>query len=218
MAQIFHPSTNTVSKVSILVALVLLVAGLLVAAGVQRSDYITSENEPRRQPVPFSHEHHVGGLGIDCRYCHTTVAESSFAGMPSTKTCMTCHSQIWTQAEVLAPVRSSWETGTPIRWNRIYDLPRFAYFHHGIHVQKGIGCVTCHGRVDEMPLLWRSVSLYMAWCLDCHRRPEEHLRPREAVYSMEWKPPADQLELGRRLRDAYDIRTFQLTDCSICHR
>lgn len=173
-------------------------------------------NVPISQPVPFSHEHHVRGLGIDCRYCHTTVEVSAFAGIPPTETCMTCHSQIWTDAEMLEPVRQSYQNNVPLTWNRVYDLPGFVYFNHSIHVSKGIGCSTCHGQVDSMPLMWRVTPLTMAWCLECHRAPERYVRPREAVFSMSYRPPANQLELGRKLIGEYNIR--KLTDCYTCHR
>ena len=146
--------------------------------------------------MPFSHEHHVRGLGIDCRYCHTSVEKSSFAGIPPTETCMTCHSQIWTDSPMLEPVRTSLRTNTPIRWNRVHDLPDYVYFNHGIHVQKGVGCVSCHGRVDQMPLTWKAEPMTMEWCLSCHRNPEKHLRPREEVFNMDWVPPEDQVDAG----------------------
>ena len=169
--------------------------------------------------MPFSHEHHVGGLGIDCRYCHTTVETSSFAGMPATEVCMNCHKQIWSEAPMLEPVRESYRSGRPIRWNRVYDLPGFAYFDHSIHVHKGVGCVTCHGRVDQMPLLWRANTLYMKWCLGCHEAPERFVRPREHVFELDWRPGEDQETLGRRLVAEYGIMDReQLTSCYVCHR
>jgi hypothetical protein len=183
-----------------------------------RSAFITREGMPRPQPVPFSHEHHVYGLGIDCRYCHVSVEVSSFAGLPSTKTCMTCHSQLWTNAEMLEPVRRSWETGRPIAWTRVHDLPDHVYFDHSIHVQKGVGCSSCHGRVDRMPLVWKTESLQMEWCLGCHRDPSPNLRPRERVFDMEWNPPADQQEKGRGLTKTYALPVQRMADCSVCHR
>ena len=218
MAQIFHPSTNTVSKLTIFGA-VFLIGGLLwLLAELNRSSYVTEVNVVRPQPVPFSHKHHVSGLGIDCRYCHTAVEQSAFAGIPSTATCMNCHSQIWTNSPMLEPVRESYRTGRPLRWIRVHNLADFAYFNHGIHINKGVGCVTCHGRVDQMPLVSQESSLLMEWCLECHRSPEQYLRPREEVFNMTWTPPTDQLELGSQLVRKYNIRTEQLTDCSICHR
>jgi hypothetical protein len=169
--------------------------------------------------VPFSHEHHAGVLGIDCRYCHTSVESSSFAGIPSTKTCMNCHSQIWVGSATLQQVRSSYRTGEPLRWERIYNLPGFVYFDHSIHVQKGIGCSSCHGRVDQMPFTYQVPSLLMEWCVDCHRHPEREIRPREAVFDMNYEKPADQLTLGRQLVDEYHVRGERhLTSCSVCHR
>jgi hypothetical protein len=216
MAQIFHPSTNTISRVSILGA-VFIMAGLLwLMAALNRSSYATEEGVARQQPIQFSHEHHVGGLGIDCRYCHASVEVSPFAGLPSTETCMNCHAYIWTESPFLAPVRDSFRTGQSIAWTRVYDLPDFTYFNHSIHVHKGIGCVTCHGRVDRMPLLFKAQSLQMEWCLECHRTPERFVRPREFVFRMDWQPQEDQLTLGRRLVQDYNIA--RLTTCSTCHR
>ncbi len=216
MAQIFHRSTNTLSKLSIFGA-VFILAGLGgVAFVVVRSSYLTEVGVARPQPVPFSHKHHVGGEGFDCRYCHPTVEDSPFAGMPSTKTCMTCHSQIWADSPVLEPVRASFRTDRSIEWTRVHQLADFVYFDHSIHVKKGVGCVTCHGRVDQMPLMWRVNNLLMEWCLDCHRQPERYVRPREQVFNMEWEPPIDQLALGRQLVKDYKIQS--LTNCSTCHR
>ncbi len=218
MAQIFHPSTNTISKLTIFGA-VFLIGGLLwLLAELNRSDYVTQANVVRPQPVPFSHKHHVSGLGIDCRYCHTAVEQSAFAGIPSTSTCMNCHSQIWTNSPMLAPVRDSYRTGQPMRWTRVHNLAEFAYFNHSIHVNKGVGCATCHGPVDQMPLIAQEESLLMEWCLDCHRNPEQYLRPREEVFNMSWTAPANQSELGLELVRKYNVRTEQLTDCSVCHR
>jgi formamidopyrimidine-DNA glycosylase len=219
MAQIFHRSTNTLSRVSIFGALFLLIGSLWLLAAINRSSYVTAQDVVREQPVPFSHDHHVGGLGIDCRYCHTSVETSAFAGIPATAVCMNCHSQIWSTSEMLKPVRDSYQTGTPISWTRVHNLPDFAYFNHAIHVRKGVGCSTCHGPVDQMPLMWQSASLQMEWCLACHRQPERFLRPRDQVFNMGWKPAVDQLELGRKLMKEYNIRTAELlTSCSTCHR
>lgn len=218
MAQLFHPATNHIAKATIFGALFILASLAWFAAEVSRSSYATETHVARTQPVPFSHEHHVAGLGIDCRYCHTTVENASFAGIPTTKTCMTCHSQIWTSAQILEPVRASWRDNRPIHWARVHDLPDFAYFDHSIHVQKGVGCSTCHGPVDQMPLTWKVSTLQMEWCLACHREPERYVRPREHVFNMDWRPPPDQLARGRELVKQYQIRTEQLTNCSICHR
>jgi len=218
MAQIFHPSFNTFSRASIFGAL-FAVAGLLwVLARVERSDYMTQVRVVRDQPVPFSHQHHVSGVGLDCRYCHWPVEESSFAGIPPTQVCMNCHSQIWNEAPTLEPVRASFRTGDPIRWTRVHDLPDYAYFNHSIHVKKGIGCTSCHGRVDKMPLMWKEAPLTMEWCLDCHRNPALHIRPRDEVFNMDYEPKGDQLEIGTRLVKEYDVRTSELDNCSMCHR
>jgi hypothetical protein len=216
MSQIFHHSTNTLAKVSIFGGVFVVAATLWVILEVNRSPYVTRAHEARAQPVPFSHAHHVGGLGVDCRYCHTSVDKSAVAGIPPTKTCMNCHSQIWSQSPALEPVRESFRTGTSIEWTRVHDLPDFAYFDHSAHVNKGVGCSTCHGRVDQMPLVWQEKSLQMEWCLECHRRPEKYLRPQSEVYNIAYEPPADQLTLGRRLVKEYNIKTR--TSCSACHR
>lgn len=219
MAQIFHPSTNTLSRLSIFGALFLLAFLAWVGAALNRSDYATQAHVTRVQPVQFSHEHHVGGLGLDCRYCHTSVEDSSFAGIPPTQTCMNCHSQIWATSPYLEPVRASWQTNTPIVWTRVHNLADFVYFDHSIHIHKGVGCVTCHGRVDRMPLTWQEHSLQMEWCLECHRQPQRFLRPREHVFDMDWQPPTDQLTLGRQLVKEYHIRDAAiLTSCDTCHR
>jgi hypothetical protein len=218
MAQIFHPSTNTISKLTIFGAVFLIAGFLWLLAELNRSDYVTQANVVRPQPVPFSHKHHVSGLGIDCRYCHTAVEQSAFAGIPSTSTCMNCHSQIWTNSPMLEPVRESYRTGRPLRWTRVHNLAEFAYFDHSIHVNKGVGCATCHGPVDQMPLIAQQESLLMEWCLDCHRNPERYLRPREEVFNMSWAAPGNQSEIGLELVRKYNVRTEQLTDCSVCHR
>jgi formamidopyrimidine-DNA glycosylase len=216
VAQIFHPSTNTISKLSIFGTAILLVALVVALAAINESPYITEVGVARGQPVPFSHKHHVGDDGIDCRYCHTSVETSSFAGIPPTKTCMNCHSQIWADSPMLAPVRESFRQDRSIQWTRVHNLPGFVYFDHSIHVHKGIGCSTCHGRVDKMPLMWRENTLYMDWCLECHRQPERFVRPREYVFRMDYVPPADQIALGQKLVQEYKIQ--KLTSCSTCHR
>jgi hypothetical protein len=216
MSQIFHPSTNTISKLSIFGAVFFLGGSLWVLAEMNRSSYMTQTFVPRNQPVPFSHKHHVAGLGIDCRHCHTTVEDSAFAGIPPTKTCVNCHSQIWKDSPMLEPVRASFRNDESIEWTRVHDLPDFVYFNHSIHVKKGIGCESCHGRVDQMPLVWKANTLQMEWCLNCHRHPERSVRPREEVFTMGWEPPADDPGLGERLMKEYNIR--RATDCSVCHR
>jgi hypothetical protein len=216
MAQIFHPSTNTISRVTIFGGAILLIILVATLATINESPYITEVGVARSQPVPFSHKHHVGDDGIDCRYCHTSVEQSSFAGIPPTKTCMNCHSQIWSESPMLEPVRESFRSDKSIEWTRVHNLPGFVYFDHSIHIHKGVGCSTCHGRVDKMALTWRENSLYMDWCLDCHRAPERYVRPRQEVFNMPYQPPADQDALGAKLVKEYKIR--KLTSCSTCHR
>jgi hypothetical protein len=216
LSQIFHPSTNTIARASF-IALALGAGGLLaVMASIQRSSYVTQAYVALDQPVPFSHQHHAGGMGIDCRYCHTSVEESAFAGIPPTATCMNCHTHLFKDAPTLEPVRESYRTGRSIRWARVHNLADFAYFDHSIHVAKGVACVTCHGRVDRMALIWKTASLQMEWCLECHRNPGAFIGPREEVFNMDWQPPADRAALAERLLDEYDIHTR--TDCSTCHR
>ena len=214
--QIFHRSTNTLSKVSIFGAVFVLGFVTWVFARLDRSGYNTGQDVTLAQPVPFSHDHHTVALGIDCRYCHTSVETAAMAGVPPTQTCMNCHAQIWTNAELLEPVRASLRERRPIAWERVHDLPDFVYFDHSIHVAKGVGCAECHGRVDEMPLVWRTETLQMEWCLDCHRDPEPRLRPRSEITNVAWEPPADRRELGAALAHDYDVRAR--IDCTVCHR
>jgi hypothetical protein len=216
MSQIFSKSANAWSKSSIFAVLGLL-ATIGGAIGVlQRSDFVTSANQFKQQPVQFSHQHHVGGIGIDCRYCHTSVEVSSTAGIPPTKTCINCHSQIWSTSPYLEPVRSSFRDDKPLQWLRVHDTPDFVYFNHSIHVKKGMGCETCHGRVDKMPLMKQQSSLQMEWCLNCHRNPEQFVRPRSEVFTMGYVAAVDQRELGPQLVAEYKIQS--LTNCSVCHR
>jgi hypothetical protein len=216
MAQIFHRSTNTISRLSIFGAVFLVALLTWLVGMIDRSPYVNERWVVPEQPVPFSHKHHVSDDGIDCRYCHTSVETSGFAGIPPTKTCMNCHSILWSDSPMLEPVRESFKTGKPLEWTRVHDLPDFVYFDHSIHVHKGVGCATCHGPVDRMPLTWRENSLQMEWCLECHRNPERYVRPREEVFNMAWQPPANQETLGRELVRAYGIQ--QKTSCSVCHR
>jgi hypothetical protein len=217
--QIFHRSFNTISRVTIFGAVFFVAFAGWCLAVVVRSSYVTNVGITREQPVPFSHEHHVTGLGIDCRYCHTTVEASAYPGMPTTKICMNCHQQIWTGSSMLEPVRESYRTGKPIEWNRVHRLSEFVYFDHGVHVNKGVGCVSCHGPVNNMPLMWQHGTLLMEWCLNCHRAPEAHVRPKERVFDMTWMPENDgtnQNELGRKLVADYHVE--KLIHCSTCHR
>src|SRR5688572_32972122 len=216
MPQIFHRSANTLSKVS-LAGILVLVGGLIgLAMLLGRSSYVTRAQEYVEQPVQFSHLHHVLDDGIDCRYCHTSVETSSFAGIPPTKTCMNCHSQIWQSAPILEPVRASFREDRPMQWIRVHDLPDFVYFNHSIHVKKGMGCETCHGRVDQMPLIRQENSLQMEWCVNCHRNPQDYVRPRSDIFTMGYRPPRPQSEEGPRLVAEYNIKPS--TDCSTCHR
>ena len=219
MSQIFHRSSNALARTSIFGAV--FIVGFVGWAGYQLdlSHYLTRQDVPRDQPIPFSHEHHVGGEGFDCRYCHTSVETSSFAGLPATQTCMNCHSQIWRTSPTLEPVRASFRTDQSISWTRVHDLPDFVYFNHSIHVAKGVGCESCHGRVDKMPLMMQAANLRMEWCLNCHRHPEQYVRPREFITTMGYVPAGDQEEIGRRLVQEYHIQDArQLTSCSTCHR
>jgi Cytochrome c7 and related cytochrome c len=216
MAQIFHRSTNTIARVSIYGTAFLLVALAWAVYALSASPYVTDVNVAKDQPVPFSHKHHVGELGLDCRYCHTAVESSSSAGMPPTQTCMTCHSQIWVNSPMLEPVRASYRDDKSIQWIRVNAVPDFVYFNHSIHVNKGVACVTCHGPVGDMPLTWRANTLQMGWCLDCHRSPEKFVRPRENVFDIRYKEPANQEELGKKLMKEYKIQS--LTNCTTCHR
>jgi hypothetical protein len=216
MPQIFQRSANSLSKISLL-GVVTFLAGLLwLALTLSRSGYVTRANEFIEQPLQFSHAHHVGDDGIDCRYCHTSVETSPFAGIPPTKTCMNCHSQLWANSPILEPVRASFRDDRPLHWVRVHDLPDFVYFNHSVHIKKGVGCETCHGRVDQMPLMLQQQSLQMEWCIACHRAPENFVRPRNQVFTMGYEPPMPQSVLGPQLVKEYNIRGN--TSCSTCHR
>lgn len=235
MPQIFHRSTNTISRFSIILALVVASVLLFYFELMQRSPYYSWRGVAREQPVPFSHQHHVAGLGIDCRYCHTSVENSNFAGIPPTKTCMNCHAEIWTNAPMLEPVRESFRTGRSLVWTRVNAVPDFVYFDHSIHISKGVGCNTCHGQVNRMPLMLAQSDMRMEWCLECHRAPEKYLRPKdnENVFNMDYEPPShdhtvtvdgkafnDQIALGTYLKSKYNVRTVYdiASSCSTCHR
>jgi len=219
MSQTFSRRMNFLSRLTIFGAVFIVSAVALAIAEIVRSPYVTEAGVVRVQPVPFSHKHHVGDIGIDCRYCHASVERSAFAGIPSTKTCMNCHSQVWSDSPELEPVRESFRNNTSIQWTRVNTLPDFVYFDHSIHLAKGVGCVTCHGQVDTMPLMWRENPLTMEWCLECHRNPARYIRPREQVFAMHWQPPATQQDFGQKLAAAYKIlSTEKLTNCSTCHR
>jgi len=219
MAQVFPRAANALAKATIIGSVLGAALLMLMALIYARSSYGTDAGVVRVQPIPFSHEHHVGVLDIDCRYCHTSVETSSFAGLPATKTCMNCHSQMWVGSAMLEPVRDSYRDDRSIRWQRVYNLPGFVYFDHSIHVHSGVGCSSCHGQIDEMPFTYQVPSLLMQWCIDCHRNPERELRPRGEVFSMQYRQPPGQLALGRRLMTEYHIKDAEsLTSCSVCHR
>ena len=232
MPQFFPPSANHYARTSLILAIVVLGTLGLTAYKLQSSPWVTREGLRPEQPVPFSHQHHVSGLGIDCRYCHTSVETSGFAGIPPTKTCMNCHSQIWTNAPLLEPVRASFRDNKSLVWTRVHDLPDFVYFSHEIHINKGVGCKSCHGPVDEMPLMYQNASLQMEWCLECHRDTAKNLRPREEVFNMTYKPPTswnpvtfngvqffDQQKLGEAIQKKYHVKgAYELTTCDTCHR
>jgi cytochrome c7-like protein len=230
--QIFHRSTNTISRATIFGAVFIIAILLWGAIQWQCSPYVTYAKVTRPQPVPFSHQHHVGGLGIDCRYCHITVEQSAFAGIPATEVCMNCHKQVWNDSPMLEPVRASLRENKPLAWNRVNNTPDFVYFDHSIHINKGVGCNTCHGPVDRMPMMFNYASLQMEWCIECHRGPERNLRPREQVFNMRYQQPTedlpvvvdgtpytDQLSLGKYLIQKYHVRTvMDITSCNTCHR
>ncbi|MBV9635161.1 MAG: cytochrome c3 family protein [Methylobacteriaceae bacterium] len=218
MPQVFKPKANTLSWLIMAGIVVVLLAVALFGIVYEHSANATRVDLVRDQPVPFSHKHHVGDDGIDCRYCHSSVETSAVAGVPPTETCMTCHSELWTSAAMLAPVRRSLSANAPIRWTRVHDLPDYVYFDHSIHIAKGVGCTTCHGEVETMPLMRKAHTLTMGWCLDCHRAPEKYLRPLDRVFATDWSPPPDQITQGVRLVQAYHIEVDHLADCSVCHR
>jgi hypothetical protein len=216
MAAVFPPWSNTAFGVAIAVFLVGGAAAVAAPMVYVRTPWNTNESETIPQPVEFDHRHHVQDDAIGCRFCHNTVDRAATAGMPSTAKCMGCHSQIWNESPKLEIVRQSWFSGAPIRWRRVYNLPDFVYFNHAIHVNKGIGCVSCHGRVDQMPAVRQVVSMSMAWCLDCHRAPERNLRPLDQITSMTWAPEGDPELFGRTLSEELGVR--HLTHCTACHR
>ncbi len=219
MGQIFPRNANRLAWLSVFAGLLLVAELVLILAVYFRSNYFRQINVAIEQPVAFSHQLHNGVLGIDCRYCHVSVNQSYFANIPATETCMTCHSQIKTYSPKIAPVLESYATGKPIEWNKVHRVPDFVYFNHAIHVNKGVGCSTCHGQVNEMPVVWQQQAMFMGWCLNCHRNPEQYVRPRDEVYNMEYVAPANQVALGRQLVAEYGIMPpDQLTNCWVCHR
>jgi hypothetical protein len=218
MSQVFKPASNSVARAGIFAVFVGLFFGAWGLYTVYWSPYTTRQNVPMQQPVMFSHEHHVNVLGIDCRYCHTTVEKSAFAGIPETEICMTCHSQLFTEEPMLALVRQSLAQNKPLQWRRVHDLPDFVYFNHSIHIAKGIGCAECHGRIDLMPLTAQAQPLYMKWCINCHRAPQKEIRPREKVFDMAWNRNESPVHPAELLEKYHVMPPGKLTDCSICHR
>jgi hypothetical protein len=218
MSQIFNRSSHLIFRgVPIIIFLgIILTAGLAMV--MPRSSWETQVGDIQNQEIPFSHKHHVGGLGLDCRFCHSSVDRSANAGMPSTHTCLTCHSQIWKKASLLKPLHDSAEQNSPLEWNRVYRLPHYVYFNHSIHVTKGIGCVTCHGQVDQMPMMVKTKAFFMRQCLECHTHPEKYLRPLNEIYNLNWPRPEDQIAQGQALLLQNHIPKYRLRDCNTCHR
>lgn len=218
MSQLFHPSMNIITKLA-LVILVLLLGGLgWLGYYVSVSPFVTEVGVAKAQAVPYSHQLHVGQLGLDCRYCHTSVETSNTASIPPTATCMGCHTQVAKDSPDLQLVRDSLQNNQPLEWIRVHDLPDYVYFNHAIHVKQGVGCETCHGRIDQMTVVAKVQTLQMSWCLECHRNPENYIRPRSEVFTMGWVPPTDQKTLGTQLIAENHIQVEHLTDCSVCHR
>jgi hypothetical protein len=217
MPHLFRPYADTIARTVLVAILVVPFFAIGLACWISASEYMTGRSVTLDQPVPFSHQHHVGGLGLDCRYCHTGVETSAVAGIPPTHTCMTCHSQLYTQTAMLAPIRASLANGEPIHWNKVNKLPAYVYFDHSIHIAKGVGCTTCHGDVATMPLMRQAAPLTMGWCIDCHRDPAPNLRPTADVFDPDWKFPSDQAERGVILAHQF-LDNKHLTDCSVCHR
>ena len=222
MPQIFHHSTNALAKTTIFGAFFILLAALWVTASITRSSWNTGQWVEIQQPVQFSHKHHAGDDGIDCRYCHTSVETSASAGIPSTSVCMNCHKQIWSDSPYLEPVRASFKTGQPLEWTRVHDLPDYVYFNHSIHVNKGVGCSTCHGRIDQMPVVYQAATLQMEWCLQCHRNPEKFVREKDKVFDMGWRAEnttENEINYGKDLVKRNHIQPPKvITSCSTCHR
>jgi hypothetical protein len=219
MAQFFHKSANNIARISMVVVAVLAVVAFFVYMQIARSSYLTGRYLEIQQPVQFSHKHHAGDDGIDCRYCHTTVETAASAGIPPTQTCMNCHSQIWSDSPYLEPVRASFRENKPLQWERVHDLPEYVYFNHSIHVAKGVGCSTCHGQIDNMPAVYQENTLQMEWCLSCHRDPSQFIRPKSEIFNMQWQDSDLTADERVKLKEDYRIRSREmLTSCSTCHR
>lgn len=219
MPALFTPRANVIARSSLAAALFVLVAVPLALMIYVRTSFATGEHRAVAQPIAFDHRIHANGLRIDCRFCHSGVEQSANAGLPPTVACMGCHSKVWRESQQFAPVRASIASGRPIAWQRVNAVPDFVFFDHSIHVAKGVGCVTCHGRVDQMQSVTQATPLTMRWCLDCHRDPGPNLRPKELVASMAWTPPLDRAaadSLSATLVQTSHVR--RLTSCSTCHR
>ena len=219
MAQIFRRSANNIARISMVMVAVLGGAAVFAFTQISRSSYVTNQYLEKQQPVQFSHKHHTGDDGIDCRYCHNTVETTATAGMPPTQTCMNCHSEIWADSPYLEPVRASYRDNKPIEWERVHDLPEYTYFNHSIHVAKGVGCSTCHGKIDDMQAVYQESSLQMEWCIACHREPEKYIRPKSEIYNTQWSSGDIDATDRAKLKADYKIRSKEmLTSCSVCHR
>jgi hypothetical protein len=219
MAQLFHRGANNIAKASMVLVIVLGGVVYFAYSQIARSSYLTNRYLERPQPIQFSHKHHVGDDGIDCRYCHTSVETAASAGIPPTQTCMNCHNQLWSDAPYLETIRASYRDNKPMMWERVHDLPGFVYFNHSIHVAKGVGCSTCHGQVDAMPAVYQENTLQMEWCISCHKDPSAFIRPKSEIYNMSWKDSNLTAEERQTLKKEYKIRSREmLTSCSICHR
>jgi hypothetical protein len=216
MGSVFPPWANTAVRVAALLAAGGAFAALASPMLGARTPWIRDQQDALDQPVEFDHRHHRADDGISCFYCHDTAYRAATAGMPSTDKCMGCHEQIWQDSPMLEMVRRSWASGAPIPWNRVHQLPGFVYFNHAVHVNKGVGCASCHGRVDQMAAVYQVAPLTMGWCLDCHREPEKYLRPLDQITNMAWTAGEGQLALGREIAAALGVR--RLESCSACHR
>ena len=214
VAALFPPASNFLAPLALGMTLLSGAGALLFLLGWARSPYSTGQLEPIEQPVLFDHRHHVRDDGIDCFYCHDAARTSAYAGVPAASLCMSCHNQVWNGSALLEPVRQSFFSNTPIRWERVNRLPDFVYFNHSAHVTRGVGCATCHGPVDEMARVYAAMPLTMEWCLYCHRDPSPYLRPEDRITDMKWSQTG--VAAGERLRQ--DNHVSPPTECSGCHR
>lgn len=217
MANIFPKWTNQLPK-KIIIGLVLIVIAIVLGANYYFTPKYANVGYQPIQPVAFDHSLHAGQLGIDCRYCHTYVDRSEHSNIPSSNTCMNCHNQVRTDSPALAPIRESYESGLPVPWVKVHNNPDYVYFNHAVHVNRGVSCVDCHGKVNEMQVIYQSKSLTMQFCLDCHRQPEKYLRPLAEVYNLDWEAesPEAQIDMGKKF--VHDWRVMPPQSCSGCHR